>query len=47
MTLPETDRVRLAQIRMHNMIASASTDTSTWESTFFLRLIDQLIEDKK
>lgn len=47
MTLTETDQARLAQIRMHNLIASAEFDTTFWESTFFLRLLDQKIEDEK
>jgi hypothetical protein len=32
---------RLAEVRMHWLLASAEFDTTFWESTFFLQLIDE------
>jgi hypothetical protein len=43
----EADQTRLAGIRAQNFVASAIMDTTTWESTFFLRIIDQLLEKNK
>lgn len=47
MTISDLDQKRLAEIRMHNAIASAHMDTSNWESTFFLKIIDRLIGESK
>lgn len=47
MTLPETDQARLAQIRMRHAIASAQMNTEHWESTFFLRIINELLKEIK
>jgi hypothetical protein len=35
-----TQQKRLAEIRMHWLLASAEFDTTFWESTFFLQLTD-------
>ena len=35
------DQERLAEIRLRWMISSVQCDTASWESTFFLRLLDE------
>jgi hypothetical protein len=45
LTIP--DLKRIADIRMKNLIASTEFDTSYWESTFFLRVIDELLHELK
>lgn len=45
MTLSDIDQSRLSKIRMQNMIASAEMNTEHWESTFFIRIIDESEEE--
>jgi hypothetical protein len=40
----KSDQERLARMRADNLKWSALMDTSTWESTFFLAIIDELNE---
>ena len=43
----KADQLRLAQIRMDNAKWSAMKDTSSWDGTFLLRLIDESLAEIK
>lgn len=48
MTIPETDQARLAKIRSDNLQWRATDSRADyWETTFLLRIIDQIIKEKK
>jgi len=44
-TLTESDQKELARKRADHARWSAVTDTSSWDSTFYLRIIDRLNEE--
>jgi hypothetical protein len=48
MNLTETDQARLANLRSQNLQwLAVDPNSHYWDSTFLLRVIDRLIEDKK
>jgi hypothetical protein len=43
----EVTQKRLAALRNDHAMWTALTDTSSWESTFYLSLIDDLMREKR